>query len=62
MPENNSRVDPMVVEDQEEEELDHSDEQQIRPTPAACILKFPFPHALQGPPLVDRVADILEVF
>ena len=52
----------MVVEDQEEEELVPSDEQQNQPIPVVRIPKAPFPHALQGLPLVDRSADILEVF
>ena len=52
----------MVVEDQEEEEPVPSDEKQNQPTPVVCIPKVPFPHALQGLPLVDRSVDILEVF
>ena len=62
VPEYDSRMDPTVVDDQEEAGPDRNDEQQIQPNPIACIPTPPFPHALQGPPLVDRSADILEVF
>ena len=45
MPKNNSRADPMVVEDQEEEESVPSDESHNHPTPSVCIPKAPFLHA-----------------
>ena len=46
MAEKNSRADLMVVEDEEKEELVHSDKQQNQPTIAMHTTKEPFPHAL----------------